>query len=91
MSLKDFAIYKLNVVGGAVDQLEQAIASLEHALDVNPDATLGGGEEQRKVIQETENKLAEITSENAALKDTTRDVSARLDGAIHRIQSLLGD
>jgi len=75
--LKDLAIYKLNTAGAAVDRLEDVLAGLERAIGGNPGVRLSGGMD------------APPSSGDVELRRTTAEVSARLDGLITRLKSLL--
>ncbi len=73
----DANIQKPTPVERAQKQLDEAVARLEAALKAHTPAGPPAAE------------LAAMRTQNAALKDVTATVSARLDGAINRIRAVL--
>ncbi len=71
------SIQKPTVVERAQKQLDEAVVRLEAALEARADGSQLAAE------------LAAVRSQNAALREVTKGVSVRLDGAIDRIRAVL--
>ncbi len=71
------SIQKPTLVERAQNQLDEAVARLEAALEARADGSRLAAE------------LAAVRSQNAALTKVTEGVSERLDGAIDRIRAVL--
>ena len=67
----------------ARQRLEDALARLESALDEK--------DQKMSVTQSLEGALAEANKKIAALQDKNAVIASRLDGAIDRMKSVLGD
>jgi len=71
----------------ARNRIERALARLEAAID----SKLAEGAKPAEADHETAEKLAAAHREIAALKDRNRQVSDKLDKAIGRMKSVLGE
>jgi|GEM_PF-763406 len=90
-------IQKPSKVSRAHNRLETAIERLETA--IRNSAPGGGGNGQDPVqgsdqgpeLSSLQNEIRSLKDENVNLKDTQRQVSGRLDAAVHRLKGLVGE
>ena len=78
--MKDIENYKLPRVGDAVQRLERAVARLEAAA-----GNVGATAPLLKKSEETERKLADLTTSHVALREAATRIASRLDMAIGRL------
>lgn len=91
MSTQAF-IQKPSKVSRAHDRLHDAIGRLEAALADQP-SDIGGAPSPQETTQLNllEEEIKRLNEENTTLKKVNEQVSTRLDAAIKRLKSMIGD
>jgi len=87
-------IQKPSRVNRAHNRLETAIERLETAIRkraADDGGGNGGGANQGSELVSLQAEIRSLRGENIDLKDTHRQVSERLDAAVHRLKGLVGD
>jgi len=87
-------IQKPSRVSRARNRLETAIERLETAIRNRAPGDGGGNGQdatQGPQLNSLQNEIRSLKDENVNLKDTQRQVSQRLDAAVHRLKGLVGE
>jgi len=87
-------IQKPSKVSRAHNRLETAIERLETALRKRSAGDGGGngqGSTQGPELDSLHNEIRALKDENVGLRDTQRQVSERLDAAVHRLKGIVGE
>jgi len=87
-------IQKPSRVSRAHNRLEAAIERLETAIRNRAPGDGGGNGQdatQGPQLNSLQNEIRSLKDENVNLKDTQRQVSQRLDAAVHRLKGLVGE